>query len=329
MNQSAIKVSIIIPAYNVEKYIERCLKSAINQTLKAVEVIVVNDGSTDSTKTIIEYLAKQDSKVVVVNQKNSGVASARNAALEVANGEYIQYLDGDDWMEKETSEELYNYAKEKDLDIVVSDYWRDFDNGDIEYAQDTKFEGIFNGEEYLKKLFLGKDCFSVLWNKLFKSSLYVDVKHPMCISRSDDYVVLVDMALKVKRMGKINKAYTHWVLNPDSFTQFEVSKTLYQVFKAHDEIEYRLKKNGKYGQYKDDLLLLRHRAFTGFFILKPFYSNNDYQKGLNYMLSYLKQNDNPKKNTGSSRHILVRILKIFPYKVVFYSLNLIFYLSPF
>ena len=111
------KVSIIVPAYNASNYIEKCIDSLLNQTLKDIEIIIVNDGSTDDTA---EKLSKYEDEIKVITQKNVGVASARNKGLSVANGEYIAYVDSDDWIDSNMFELLYNKAKEKWFFNLVS-----------------------------------------------------------------------------------------------------------------------------------------------------------------------------------------------------------------
>mgnify|MGYP002626235807 CR=1 FL=1 len=114
-----IKISIIVPVYNVEKYLSKCLNSLINQTLKEIEIICINDGSTDSCNKILENFKSTDSRIIVINQKNQGVSVARNNGLEIAKGEYISFVDSDDWIDEDFCEKLYNSAKKYNADIAV------------------------------------------------------------------------------------------------------------------------------------------------------------------------------------------------------------------
>ena len=114
------KVSVIVPAYNVESFIEKCLTTLVLQTLKDIEIIVINDGATDSTPEIISEFAAIDSRIKVINKQNGGLSSARNAGLEVARGEYIGFVDSDDWVDEDFYEKLYTTAKNRQCDIACA-----------------------------------------------------------------------------------------------------------------------------------------------------------------------------------------------------------------
>lgn len=117
------KVSVIVPVYNTEKYLEKCLDSLVNQTLQNIEIIAVNDGSTDGSYDILEKYAEQYPQLVkIYHKKNGGQASARNLALEVCTGEYIGFLDSDDFVKKDMYEKMYNLAKDKDADYIACGY---------------------------------------------------------------------------------------------------------------------------------------------------------------------------------------------------------------
>ena len=113
------KVSIIVPVYNVEKYIEKCLKSLVNQTLKDIEIIIVNDGTKDNSQRIVDKYTKKYDFVKSYIKENGGLSSARNYGLKYANGEYIAFVDSDDYVDKDMYEIMYNKAKSNDFDVVV------------------------------------------------------------------------------------------------------------------------------------------------------------------------------------------------------------------
>ena len=117
------KVSIIIPTYNSEKYLKRCINSICNQTYKNIEIIIIDDGSTDNTFNICEEYSKKDDRVKFIHKKNEGVSVARNIGIENANGKYIMFVDSDDWIENNTVEILYNISKKEKADIVQCNFY--------------------------------------------------------------------------------------------------------------------------------------------------------------------------------------------------------------
>ena len=113
-----VKISIIVPVYNTEPYLEQCLDSIINQTLEDIEIICVNDGSTDNSLSILEEYASKDNRIRIINQENKGQGFARNNGLKNVNGEYVLFVDSDDWIELNTCEALYKKVNELDLDML-------------------------------------------------------------------------------------------------------------------------------------------------------------------------------------------------------------------
>ena len=161
------KVSIIVPVYNVERYIVRSMDSLVNQTLKDIEIIVVNDGSTDNSKKLIEiYQEKYPNKIKLVDKENGGLSDARNYGIPHATGEYIAFLDSDDYVELDTYEKMYNKAKEDDSDLVECDFiW--------EYPDRKKID---TGKIYNNKKEMLTYARVVAWNKLIKRSLIEEHK---------------------------------------------------------------------------------------------------------------------------------------------------------
>lgn len=145
-----IKVSIIVPVYNVEKYIHKCLDSLVNQTLKELEFIFVNDGSPDNSPKIIKEYQKKDKRIKLLNKENGGQASARNLGLEHAKGEYIAFLDSDDYVKENMYEILYNRAKKDNLDIVICNNYLVYKDSTVENDPGitNKKEKIISPREY-------------------------------------------------------------------------------------------------------------------------------------------------------------------------------------
>lgn len=162
------KVSIIVPVYNVEKYLRKCLDSLINQTLKDIEIICVNDGSKDNSPKILEEYAKKDNRIIVINQENAGLSVARNSGIDIAKGEYIGFVDSDDWVDLDFFEKLYYSATSNDTDIAVGGIIRvtgikkkkflNFEKETITDNTNLKFELCDVPEK------------SYVWNKIYKTA---------------------------------------------------------------------------------------------------------------------------------------------------------------
>ena len=146
-------VSIIVPVYKVEKYIHRCVESLVNQTLRDIEIILVDDGSPDHCPEICEQLAKKDNRIKVVHKTNGGLSSARNAGMEVACGKYIGFVDSDDELELDMYEKMVAKAEEYRVDFVMADYIRIFANGKIQKVQQCIDGGLYNRERVIKDIF--------------------------------------------------------------------------------------------------------------------------------------------------------------------------------
>ncbi|MEI0565014.1 glycosyltransferase family 2 protein [Brachyspira pulli] len=179
-----IKVSIIVPVYNVEKYLEQCLDSIINQTLKEIEIICIDDCSTDSSLSILEkYKLKDDRIVLIKNKVNLGKGDIRNLGINNSNGEYIGFVDSDDTIEERYFEELYNTAKKYDSDIVCTNNIKKVKEGFVkdDKINDSKFKsGILNYDasifiESMRNHFIMNYSINrVIWNKLWKKSFLLD-----------------------------------------------------------------------------------------------------------------------------------------------------------
>lgn len=172
-----MKISVIVAAFNIEDYIENCLESIISQTYKNLEIIVVNDGSTDKTIDIINNYAENDNRIVVIDKPNGGLSSARNAGLEVVTGDFIGFVDGDDYINEEMYEKLYNLYKETHCDIVACGLIRKYSNREV--FTNTKKTVHYTSEEALEKLIASKSLFDYAVDKLYKRELFDDIRYPI------------------------------------------------------------------------------------------------------------------------------------------------------
>lgn len=172
-------LSIIVPVYNIEQYLSKCIESILEQTLENIEVILVDDGSTDNSGDICDDYARKDSRIKVIHKKNGGLVSARKAGLEVASGKYVGYVDGDDWIDKSMYQILWSEANEKDADIVICDFYEARNEIFVCKTQSVP-GGIFDrGNTFdvlIETLICQKEFFEFgllpcVWNKIYKRDL--------------------------------------------------------------------------------------------------------------------------------------------------------------
>lgn len=186
------KISIIVPIYKSEPYIHKCMESILNQTFSDFEVILVNDGSPDNCGQICDEYAKKDNRVKVIHKGNGGSASARNAGLDIARGDYIAFVDPDDYIHLSMYEILYNSAIKYKSDIVMCDFKEVVENEiheTIKYDEDLKIKNI-NCIDALKELYGdNKVTYVVIWNKLYKNSIFNDIRLPEDIWYDDAFII--------------------------------------------------------------------------------------------------------------------------------------------
>lgn len=171
------KVTIIIPVYNVEEYLEECLQSVIEQTYANLEIILVDDGSTDSSGKICDAYKNKDNRIKVIHQTNQGLSAARNTALKLATGEMIQFVDSDDFIAKNMIEELVYLMKENQADIVISSHYL-YENGKViepEYSNDLE---IYDARQAIGEMVLDKKIRFYAWDKFYKRKLWQEIEFP-------------------------------------------------------------------------------------------------------------------------------------------------------
>lgn len=198
MNNTSPLITIAVPAYNAEKYLRKCLDSLIKQTMREIEIIVVNDGSTDDTNKILREYAEKDERIEIICKENGGLASARQAALEISRGQFFCVCDADDWVEPTMYERLYKKAVETKADIVMCDYWSEYPDGRrVEHRYPYKVE---ERENLLDDVLNGKFPKAV-WCKLICKSFLE--KHSLTweqgINQGEDFL----MTLKMLQAGAI------------------------------------------------------------------------------------------------------------------------------
>lgn len=259
------KLSIIIPAYNAEKYLERCLNSVMAQTYKNLEVIVVNDGSKDHTKDILNMFAyRYPDKIVAIHQDNKGVSVARNVALKKATGTYIGFLDSDDYVKEDMYAKLMEKAISEDFDIVGCD------TNSIYPDRTIVISSSMEDYQDVSKLLI--DAYSVLWNKVYKKQVLEGLSFKPNVWYEDN-LYLYQVYTRVHKIGAVHEALHYYVQNEGSIT-YTYNDKLYDIVNNMDEILSFYKEHGCYDIYKEELEYSYVRYLYGTFIKRLAKSKN-------------------------------------------------------
>ena len=238
------KVSVVVPVYNVEKYLKRCLNSLVNQTLKDIEIVIIDDGSTDNSPNICDEYAKQDQRIKVIHKDNQGLGFARNTGLKEVSGEYVGFVDSDDFVEVDTYEKLYTLAKKENVDMITCNYFSfNSTNKEKQRVCTISDNKIVLGED-LKKLacqLVGKDprkneddIGMSVWKNLYSTKFLKENNYNFCSERE---FVSEDAIFDLSVVTNMNKV----LLITDSFYSYCVngSLTLSSTFRESKFEEYK------------------------------------------------------------------------------------------
>lgn len=211
------KVSVIVPVYNVEKYLQKALQCLINQTLTDIEVICINDGSTDGCSQILEQFAKNDSRLIVINQENRGQGFSRNRAIELSRGKYIFFVDPDDYIETDALEKLYNLAENENLDVIEFNYIETYENASKPNGKvfNKVFNrGIFNWKQCPNYIFSNQ--FAV-WNKFYRTDLIKNFNIRFSDGRhAEDHLFTIAVRIFAKRVKYIPDCFYYYNIRENS-----------------------------------------------------------------------------------------------------------------
>lgn len=203
-------ISVVIPVHNVEKYVQRCLRSVMGQGYDNLEIVVVDDGSTDNSGKICDDLARNDKRMRVFHKKNGGLSDARNFGIKKAKGEIIALVDSDDYVAGDYIEEMYNMMQEHDLDIVVCGY-----DGQIPK------KGILSGDDAVKRLLINQDNTDIVaWNKIYKKKLFDGIAYPV-EKKHEDTLTTYKLLSRAEYVGYIAKSLYYYVDRKDSIMKTE------------------------------------------------------------------------------------------------------------
>lgn len=228
-------ISVIVPIYKVEKYLDCCINSIINQTYANLEIILVDDGSPDNCPAICDEYAKKDGRIKVIHKENGGVSSARNAGLKVASGDYIGFVDSDDWIEPEMYESLATMIQHDKTDISSVGIVKSKDEAK-NICENSNQSICFSQREYMLKFFKvgSQETVYYMCNKLFKKSLIADDLFPLEYSVGEDTIALFKVLKKAKYISVSNQKLYHYRTQSGITSNF--SKNLFSLTNVWDEI---------------------------------------------------------------------------------------------
>lgn len=233
-------ISVIVPVYGVEKYLPKCIESLVKQTFKDIEIILVDDGSPDSCGKICDMYAEKYEQLVVIHQVNQGVSVARNAGLKIAKGEYIGFVDPDDWVAPEMYESMYGVMEETDADLVICgyDYYDEQEQVDENRRYIIKENEIITQKEVMYRFSdMPPSIRHGVWNKIFKKNLLHEQKFKEGLHSSEDVLFLNEYVQKIKNAVVIHQPYYKNLVRQGSATHGGLSiQSLEESFEAHERM---------------------------------------------------------------------------------------------
>ncbi len=227
-------ISVIIPVYKVEEYLDRCLESVLNQTYRNLEVVLVDDGSPDLSGKMADEWAKKDNRVTVYHKDNGGQSSARNYAAPKTSGEYIMFVDSDDWIERDCVEYLYNLLKKNEADFITAEYCRPLNVDDV--TPDADFEEkVLTRDEFLDMFFKINTQVNMQypWAKLFKKELVLNNPFPEGMT-DEDVPTIFSIAVDSEKVVYSTKVVYDYYVNEAGTTESKFGNRNFDLLKAWD-----------------------------------------------------------------------------------------------
>ncbi len=313
------KVSIIVPVYNVEKYLEKCLDSLVNQTLKDIEIIIVNDGSTDNCRKIIDkYYTKYNNLIKVINQENKGLGAARNTGLKLVTSDYIIFVDSDDYVEPNMVEELYDKILQEQADFVICGF--NVVNEHYELISKT-FPNKYEIYDFNTQMIFGNLC---AWNKIIKKTLLDDDSLDF---RNNVWYEDIDFSfklfLKAKKMCILPKNLYNYLLRQGSIMNSNNLQKNLDLIDAFNEIINYAKEKNCFDKYYNEIefLVIDHLYISCIvrILINNNSSKNEKNKLLNVIFEYINNNFR-----NYSRNKYIKLLSL-NRKLIFYLIHFKFY----
>ncbi len=321
-----IKVSVIIPAYNSEKYISRCLDSVLGQTMKDIEIIVVNDGSTDKTLDILKgYKAENPEIIKIIDQQNQGQSNSRNNGIRVTEGEYIAFVDSDDYIEPNMLEVLFEKAEKSNAEVVVGDTNCVYPNKSVIIKSGVDFESQnLNTEQKKALLFM----YPVVWNKIYKKSFLIE--NELFFESGmwfEDVLFINKMVSVIKSISFVEDVIYNYIQHPNSIT-YTYSEKLLDLKLMLDKTLEIYKEKKLYDEYYNELEYMYARYMLATYIkrLSKAKSLKRFKEGIKFAKRCVKNafpdyRKNPYVNFSAKGIYLKFFNSLFAYVIYFVERN--------
>lgn len=225
------KISIIVPVYNVEKYLEQCLNSIINQTYKNLEIILVDDGSTDNSSDLCDLYAKNDKRIKIIHKINGGLSDARNVGLNVATGDFIGFVDSDDWIELDMYEIMLNAMLKSGSDIVSCGHFVEYKNKNYKVSNENK---EINNSNIVKNYYSENNVFYGVCMRLYKNFIWKDLQYPVG-KLYEDVFVFLESFLKADKIFSISDCLYHYRQRKSSTMGKNFDKKQLDLIEGHNK----------------------------------------------------------------------------------------------
>lgn len=234
-------VSIIIPVYNVKLYLRKCIESVLAQTYENFEIILIDDGSTDGSSEICDEYAKNNNRIRVKHQQNNGISSARNLGIKESKGEFIQFIDSDDYVSPIMLENMVKAIKSYNADMVICEYYNIFSNGKKQkHYDDMKSIKVIDQVQYTHLSILDREVTDHLWRRLMRKKLVINLLFPQNMNFEDIYVS-ADITKNIKKVVILNNAYYYYRINENGTVKNISLKNFVDHFIAVKNKLYMLK----------------------------------------------------------------------------------------
>lgn len=220
--KSNFKISIIVPVYNTEQHLRKCIDSILNQSIKTFELILINDGSTDNSLAICEEFKAKDTRIIVISQENQGPSEARNKGIRIATGSYITGIDSDDWVEQDYLKNLLDISLKYEADIAISELSSEERKEEFLFSQKIT---ILNSANALNALYTNKFIRDHFCGKLFKKELFEHIKFPKN-KYFEDIFIMYRLFAQAKKIVKTEIASYHYISHPNSISSFSQKSSL-------------------------------------------------------------------------------------------------------